>query len=498
VESVAWIAERKNLMAMLFYLLAADWFLRSDGAPRKMFWYAASLAAFLLALLSKGSVALLPVVLFGIVVARRRLAGRDFWRLAPFFVLGVGFAAWNVIYQNHHVSEAVRIASPLQRVLGAGAILWFYWGKALLPVDLCFVYPKWSIGSGQLAWWLPILAAVGVTAALAWVAWRRPAYRPFFFAWAYFAVSLVPVLGLVDVYFMKYSLVADHYQHLALIGAMALAGWGWARWRVRDRSPLPVAAAALVVVGLAGLTFVQGGNYRDSETLFRSVLRDNPAAGMAHVNRGMIELHDGRETLAQEDFAAALRLDPSDPEAHLDLGITLLHARRNDQAETECAAAVRLKPHFPEAHNAWGLALLNLGRNAEAARECGVAVVQRPNYPEAHNNLGLALAGLGRMDEAITEFGAAVRLRPDYRNAQENLGGALADQSKFAAAEEQFRAMIQEDPRRPDGYVDLGRCLLQQNRASDAGAALRRALELDPANGAAQELLAAARQLGAR
>jgi hypothetical protein len=167
VESVAWIAQRKNLVAMLFYLLAIFGFLRSGwispGARKWGLAYVLSLLAFLLALLSKGSVAPLPFVLLGLIAWQRRPRGSDLVGLAPFFGISATLVAVNVWFQTHGTHEIIRQADGIQRLLGAAAAVWFYLWKALIPVDLIFVYPQWHISASDWRWWGPLMAAMALT-----------------------------------------------------------------------------------------------------------------------------------------------------------------------------------------------------------------------------------------------------------------------------------------------------------------------------------------------
>ena len=117
---------------------------------------------------------------------------------------------WFQTHASNEVNPERRLYA--ERLLGAGCVVWFYLYKALLPFDLAFIYPQWHIKAGNRLWWLPLLAALAVTAVL-WL-YRESWSRPLLFAWGFFCVSLVPVMGFTDVGFMKYSLVADHYQHI--------------------------------------------------------------------------------------------------------------------------------------------------------------------------------------------------------------------------------------------------------------------------------------------
>ncbi|HVW21786.1 MAG TPA: tetratricopeptide repeat protein [Opitutaceae bacterium] len=427
VESVAWITQRKNLMAMLFYLASIGCFLRADEPPPDRRrggagWFALSLLAFALAMLSKGSVAILPLVLAGLVAARRRFEARDALRLLPYLAIAGVFTLVDLKFQANQLGalEVIRRAGPLERLLGAAAAVWFYLGKALLPLRLTFVYPQWRIDASSPAWYLPLVAAL---AATAWLC-RSRRLRPVRLAWLYFCAALLPALGFTDVYFMKFSLVADHYQHLALIGVAALGGAGWAAWRRRSRAA--DAAAALVAGALLALTWRQCLLYRDSGRLFTDVLSRNPGSAMAHNNLGVViaERRDLSGALAQ--FQEALRLEPGYAEAERNLGLTLARQGRPADALPHYRAALRLRPNYPDAEDDLGNALLALERPAEAAGHFERSLRLNPDNPEAEGNLGVALAQQGRSAQAIAHLEAAVRLDPGNAALRQNLAAVRA------------------------------------------------------------------------
>src|SRR3972149_5784940 len=257
VESVAWIASRKNLMAMFFFLFSILCYLKLDIASsstqehryrttspltsrpsplapghhvsgRSPLWYLLCLAAFVLAMLSKGSVVILPVLLLLIVWWQREITIRDLVRMAPFFVVAMALGAVNVWFQDHGSGAVLRTANFVERLLGAGGGVGVYLYKALLPFDLAFVYPPWQIRMSDPLWWLPLVAALVVTIVL----WQYKGRwsRPFLFAWGFFCVALAPVMGFTDVGYMRFSLVANRYQHIAIIGVIALVAAGWGVW----------------------------------------------------------------------------------------------------------------------------------------------------------------------------------------------------------------------------------------------------------------------------
>jgi tetratricopeptide (TPR) repeat protein len=429
VESVAWIAERKDMMAMLFFLLSILCYLKTEipssdlqnalnriasslsPLPSFLPWYWLSLMAFVLAMLSKGSVTILPVVLLGIVWWLRPLTRWDFVQTAPFLAVAVVLTPINVWFQTHLTGGTIRNANFVERLLDAGGVVWFYLYKALLPINLAFVYPQWSIQAGNLLWWLPFLAALIVTAVL----WRyREGWgRPMFFAWGFFCVALVPVMGFADTYFMKYSLVADHYQHIALIGVISLATAVWSVWHQRAQSALHWAATVAVVVAVGALSFLtwrQSGLYHDEIRLYQSTLEINPGCWMAHNNLGAALVQTGRLKEAIEHYEQSLHFMPDYPDAHFNLGIMLLRTGRPQEAIGHYEQALHFMPDYPEAHNNLAVALLRTGRPKEAIEHYEQALRLSPGSFEVYNNLALTYARMHRSSDAINIAQKAMEL----------------------------------------------------------------------------------------
>jgi protein O-mannosyl-transferase len=487
VESVAWIAQRKNLMAMLFYLLSIQCFLRTDlvspvAIPGTRKWYWLSLLAFTLAMLSKGSVAPLPVVFLGIVAWRRRVTPRDGVRLAPFFVVAAALIGVNVWFQTHGWTGIIRHADALQRLLGAGGTVWFYLSKALLPVGLVFVYPQWDISAANLLWWLPLLGAVGFTLLL-WRLSQTPAGRACLFAWLYFLVMLLPVMGFTDVYFMRYSLVADHYQHLAIIGVLALAAAGWAQWSAEPR--LKIAIATVVVAILAGLTWRQCGMYLNTPTLYRVTLERNPDCWMVYNNQGLLEAAAGQPEQARRDFDRALQLNPHFAEANVNVGNSELAQGRPQEAIARYQQALQDRPDYADGYYSIGKALQSLGRNAEAITAYERALHFRADYPDAENNLGVALADLGQFSDAVAHYQRAIQWNPGYATAYFNYGNALRSSGQMEAAIREYEEALRLQPDYPDAENNLIVTLESSHRLPEALARCEAAVQLRPGDFAA-------------
>jgi Flp pilus assembly protein TadD len=513
VESVAWIAERKNTLAMVFFLLAILWFLRVPSAEgRAPKWYWLSLAAFVLAMLSKGSVALLPAMLLVIIWWRRGTVTRaDLLRTAPFFAVSVALTLVNVWFQTHRLTSAIRDVTPIERLLGAAAVVWFYLYKALLPIKLIFIYPEWVIRAGDARWWLPLAAAIAVTALLIRQR-KRPVARALLCAWLFFGLALVPVMGLVDVYFMKYSLVADHYQYIAILAVTACVAAGLSRLAARVPANAFRAGCGVLLLLLATATWRQAHLYANAETLYRTTLSRNPSAWMAHNNLGLFLLKKSPSDF-QEGFThlqTALSIKPGEAALHNNVGIALFQMDRFQEAVERHREAVRLDASYADAYGNLGadyqqlgrhaeavdafrralqinpeltflrsnltISLQALGRSGEANEEMQQASQRVPATPQEHGGAGDALLRLGRTNEAIAQYEAALRLDPGSAHIMNNLGYALMVAGRLTEAERHLRQAARL--RQGDSAIhdNLGNVLQQMNRLDEAVAEFQVAL----------------------
>jgi tetratricopeptide (TPR) repeat protein len=526
VESVAWIAQRKNLLAMLFALVSVWAYLKSQftidsvapgstggGAAAKQaikfdravkkpriepgakersrkwsnVWYALSLVAFALAMLSKGSVAVVPIVLLLIAWWQRNRIGRaDLIRTAPFFVVAAALTLVNMWFQTHG-QEVIRHAGIAERLAGAGAIVWFYLGKAIWPRDLQFVYPLWEIHTDEFRWWLPTIAAVAVTVLLVWQRsnrWLRPAL----FAWAYFCIALLPVMGFADVYFMKYSLVADHYEHLALIGVVALVAAGLCTLlpRFKDtfisegmvRSAL-VATALVLVLECILISRRQSEMYVDESTLYETALKLNPDSWHALTQLGSIRNDAGRPYDAIPLLERALKLRPDFPEIEYDLGMARRqiangHLSNSAVEKLHLAAAehfvraLKIQPDWLEAHYNAGQEFLAANEPREAIPQFEAILKDKPDSPAAHSGLGDAYSQLEQWPDAVAEYRRALDSVPEHVVARFRLGIALSKLGQLDKAANQFRQVVELKPDFENAIEQLALILLQQGRVDAA------------------------------
>ena len=522
VESVAWITERKNVLSTVFYLAAALAYLRGDSLRgtgqyvRRWYLYFAALIIFMAALLSKTVTCSLPAALLLVLWWKRgRLGKGDFLRLLPFFAVGLVLGLSTAWLEKHRVGAAGAEwdLSFFQRCLIAGRAVWFYAAKILWPARLTFIYPRWNVQTAVWWQWLfPIAAAAAV--ALLWLARRQWGRGPLV-AVLFFIGTLFPALGFVNVYPMRYSFVADHFQYLACIGLIVLLA------ALLRRVPAVFSGSLLIMLG--ALSWHQSTIYHDPETLWRDTLAKNPSCWMAHHNLALILINQGRldeaATYGGEGtrfspevaelwndcglvsvlqnhpeeaigrFRRALQDDPNYALAHGNLGLALVGQGKFDEAITEYEEALRLEPKSPRTLNSLGFAYYSKGRIDQAIEANRLAIQMDPHFPEAYNSLAFLLNQKGQSAEAIRCLNEALRLNPNYAMAHRNLAEAVSAQGKFPEAVSHYHEALRIEPKDAETRFRLARALLQMARRDEASHELNEALRLRPDLLPAKQLL---------
>lgn len=495
VESVAWITERKNVLSGVFYLGALWAYIRFDrldntssGSQQKSTapWhlYGIALLCFLLALLSKTVAATLPAaILLMIWWLRGNTTRFDLLRLTPFFVLGAAFGLLTSYLEREHVGAvgAEWDFGVLDRLLISGRVLSFYVAKLVWPHPLIFIYPRWEIDSSQLWQYLFPLGIAVVTGGL-WLS-RKKIGRGALAAWLFFIVTLFPVLGFLNVYPMRYSFVADHFQYLASLGLIVLVVLSLAHI-VRKSAPqarwIAIGLAAVLLLVYSGLTWNQIGTYQNLDALWRDTLAKNPQAFLAHNNLGVLLKEQGDLAAANEHFRAAIDLKPDYLPALLNQGDVWRDRGDVEKAAKSFRLAVNYHDDEALAHNALGHALIVLGDLDEAAVHLQRAIELEPTLAPAYNNLGHLSRSQGEMNQARQHYEAALQLDPSLAVAYFNLGNLLKSQNGFEEAILRYSQAIEADPSYGRAHFNLANTLAELGKLDEAIKHYREVIRLDP------------------
>jgi protein O-mannosyl-transferase len=521
VESVAWAAERKDVLSAFFWmlaLLAYAKYAKSDASRialknclcSPIYWLA--LFFFACGLMSKPMVVTFPFVLLLV----------DFWPLQrlkastgqslviekiPFFVLAFigSIATYCVQKTGGAVSSSESFSFRIENALWAYDR---YIAKLFWPTDLAIVYP---FPSNELV--VPAIAATVllVMCSMAFIFLSRR--LPYFFTgWFWFLGTLVPVIGIVQV---GSASMADRYSYLPSIGLFILVTWGLADLLSSSGGKMSLAVAAIaVLIACLSLTRSQIAYWRNSVTLFSHANKVTVNNFVADACLGQALDATGDETNALAYCREAVRLDPDYPAGqfflaivlwkmggtnealeHVDraaqaapqdssfqynLGKFLLEHGFPDQAAPRFIFALKISPDFPQAHNALGKTYLKQGKLSQAADELSWAVQLEPDNAQFHYDLGTVLLNESQADEAIVQFLEAVRQEPDFAEAQENLAVALARQGKLQEAIAHLLKVVQLRSDDPEARFNLGFAYLNNHQPADAATQFIAELRLTP------------------
>lgn len=505
VESVAWVAERKDVLSACFWFLTL-WAYVWYTERRSMGRYLAVFFCYCLGLMAKPMLVTLPFVLLLLdnwPLSRFRLP----WHKAileklPLLAPSVAIAVITYAVQNQAgAMQALPLVSRLENATLSYAI---YIGKTFWPSRLAIFYPY------PLEFtFFPILAAglllASITAGVILMRRRAPYLLT---GWGWFLGTLVPVIGLVQV---GSQARADRYMYIPMVGLLVMLVWGVTEILERLHfKVLAVPVSVAVCLACAVMTCIQVGYWRNSETLYRHALDVTNDNFMVNQSLGMYLMASGRLSEAIPYLETAVRISPDSFRAHDELGVALARAGRLPEAIVQFQIVTRNAPAVPEPHNELGSALLMEGDVTDAiaqyqtalrldpkldkARQ-NLAIAQarvsagtaqgsmlgeshldrasammnagdvsgaitelesylrvNPNNADVHNALGVALARAGRLPGAIAQFEVAVKLKPDFADAQYNLGGALS--SVPGRLSDALRHLEEADRLRPDPEVE--------------------------------------------
>jgi tetratricopeptide (TPR) repeat protein len=537
VESVAWVAERKDVLSTCFWLLTLFAYgkyveqsrrasaLNPQKIPAGGGYYALALVLFTLGLLAKPMLVSLPLVLLLL----------DYWPLGriqlpvstrsviallrekiPFFTLAAAACVITFLVQRKiKAVQSLENLSLVDRLANAVVSYARYLGKLFWPTNLAVLYPfsrhlplAEVLGAAML-----LLIICGVAGRLA------RSHPPLLVGWLWFVITLVPVIGLVQV---GEQAMADRYSYIPSIGLFLIVAWEIPRLlnagnsgpMMLQRRIALMLSAGIILSACLVTTARQLRYWQDSATLFthavevtknnsiaecnlglayaargqpdeailheRAALKINPNYANAENSLGIILGDQGKWDEAIACLVAAIKAQPDFDRAYYNLGLIYLKQGRLDDAIVQFRSAVKINPQHDNARTSLGMVLARQGRLEEAMEQYRKALAIAPNNAYAHNALGRALEAGNKLDEAAAHYAAAIAFKPDFAEAHENLGVILMLRGRFPQAEAQLAQALKLQPGSASIHYHLGNAFLSQNKFREAAAEYSEALRRQP------------------
>jgi protein O-mannosyl-transferase len=528
VESVAWVAERKDVLSAFFGLLTLWiwWSYVRSPSPRR---YVLALLPFALALMSKPMLVTLPLLmlLLDFWPLRRAQPDKPLLGYPPLVKEKIPFVALTLlscvvtflVQKTGGAVASTSMISPEKRAANAVVSCVRYIFKFLWPQNMAVIYPY----PAHIPWWQAAGAGL-LLVAISLAVLRAAPRRPYLIVgWLWFVISLVPVIGLVQVGMQS---MADRYTYLPYIGLFVMATWGGSELIAAWPQAKPMLACATGVL-LAGCFFVsmrQLQYWHDSIKLFSHAIEVTTDNAVAHCNLGQALAAAGKPEDARDEYTKALNIDPTYVSAMVSMSSYYNLHRNYDEAISCLNAALKIRPDSDQAHYDLALAFSGQGKTAQAIDEYrttlkinprhdkalvnlgatfaqqgdltnAIQLYQRaieiaPNNPYAHNALGGALDAQGKLDDAVQQYSAALQIQPDFAEAHENLAMLLAGHGHFDDAKPHFEAAVKLRPNDPGLHLEFANASFAAGDLNTAATEYSNALKLQPDNLAAHYNLA--------
>jgi tetratricopeptide (TPR) repeat protein len=457
VESVAWIAERKDTLSGVFFMLVLWAYAGYVRNPKSWMHFGAALIFAALGLMSKPMLVTVPFVLLLLDYwpqkrfTSRSAAGRLVVEKIPFLVLSIAACVMTwMMQQKAGATNTLAMVPWSLRIENAFVSFARYLGKIFWPENLAVFYPL----PGHWPAWLVLFSIVLLVALCVGAVALKKKYPFVFTGWFWFAGMLVPVIGLVQV---GSQAMADRYVYLPQVGLYVLAAWLVAELsvRFRQRAVMLAGLSAVVLTALIYRACVQVSYWSSSETLWRHAIASTPddlwtqnvlGYAIVHNNLGSALLQDGKLDEAIVQFQAAQNADPRDAAACYNLGNAFFQQGRMDDAIAQFQQTLKLNPRNAMASFNLGTALLKEGHVDEAMVQFEEAQKLGLADAGAFFDLGNDLLQAGRVDDAIAQYGEALKVDPANASAHSNLGSALLREGRVDEAVTQYQEALKIQP----------------------------------------------------
>ncbi len=499
VESLAWIAERKDVLSTLFWMLTLLAYVSFVKRPT-ILRYLMTITIFAVGLMTKPMLVTLPFVLLLLdywplnrfcsspasVPDIRRILYRIIIEKIPFFALAAVSSVITFLVQQSGGAVTYFSALPLRsRVANAFLSYAKYIGRLFLPRDLAVFYPfdVSVIQPSQVVLCALLMVVVSVLA----VRFRRK-QKYLFVGWFWFVGTLFPVIGLVQV---GQQSLADRYTYIPYIGLFIIIAWGlpelFSKWPQREIALGLSMVIVLTTLGICshrqasfwkngftlfshavsvtrnnyialdnlGTAYSNIGRYQDAVESYKQAIKISPGYADAYYNLGVASGQLGRYQDAIEAYKQAIKLNPDYVKAYINLGVDYSRLSLYQDAIEAYKQAMRIKPDYPDAYVNLGVTYHRLGRYQDAIEAYKQAIRIQPDFALVHYNVGVACDKLGRYEDAIEAYKQAVTLKPDYTEAHFNLGLDYSKVGDKDSALEEYKILKTLDAVQANKFFNL-------------------------------------------
>ena len=506
VESVVWIAERKNVLSTFFWFLTL-WAYAGYVEKKKIGAYLLVVLFLALGLMAKPMLVTLPFVLLLL----------DFWPLKrwgdtqagsrtlktetlaslvkekiPLFILVVGASVTTYMVQKSGgAMRSTEFSSLYSSTANALVSYLEYLGKMAWPRGLSVFYPH---PGNALPVWKAMICGLVLVGITVWVV-RAIRCAPYLaVGWLWYLGTLVPVIGIVQV---GEQAMADRYMYIPLIGIFIAIAWGLAELVKNGKQKL--LSLLVFIFILAALTWTQASHWKNGITLFEHAIlvtkNKTPSFVIVYNNLGHALASEKRYEEAVMQYRQAIKINPFYSKAHNNLGHALSELKRYDEAIERYRQAISIEANYAEAYNNLANALGKEGKLKESIAYYNEAIRFKSDYAEAHFNLGVALGRQSRSKEAIVQYRQALQIKPDFAWAHNNLAILLGQRGDFVGAISHYQQAITFDSGFAKAHNNLGSTLAQQGKFKEATAHFEKAINIDPNYVDARKNLELARSL---
>ena len=493
IESVAWVAERKDVLSTLFWILTMGAYLGYVNRPNKS-RYVLVLVVFGLGLMAKPMLVTLPLILLLLdywplgrfqKTSHHKNAGQDRKKIRrhlllekiPFFALSAGSSVITFFAQKEGGSVmAINIIPVGLRIANAIISYAKYIGKMIWPSRLAVFYPHHG---NRLPLWMVVLVAMLLFAISIWVIKLAKKRGYLAVGWFWYIITLLPVIGIVQV---GSQAMADRYTYVPLTGIFIIIAWAGAELTAK----LPYRKIVLTVLSvtifsaMAVASRLQVRHWRDSMTIFEHALEVTSDNIIAHSCLVKPLYEQGKIDQALIHGYEALRINPNDFQVHINLGVILAERGKLEQTIKHYQESIRLRPDNAKVYNGIGLALDRQGKLDSAVAYFNKALQIDPEFAKAHCNLGYALTRQGKFDKAVEHYTRAIQITPEVPVIYKHLADVLIQQGKIAEAIEQYQQVLRLRPDNAQVYNDMGIVFSRQDKLDSAVAYFNKALQINP------------------